>query len=108
MPYTARKLNHQYEVVNEETGKVHAKRTTKTKAEKQLRLLRGIESGKWMPAGSYREFVSQQMKKRPTDVLAKDYMKTIGAEWRKIKGKGEPILLEPGLSSTAALYTRAF
>ena len=34
-----------FRVVNTSTGKVHAERTTKAKAEAQLRLLRGVEHG---------------------------------------------------------------
>ena len=34
-----------YKVVNSSTGKVHAEKTTKAKAEAQLRLLRGVEHG---------------------------------------------------------------
>lgn len=96
MPYQSKKLNGKYSVVNTDTGAVKAKSTTKTKAESQLRLLRG--------PSSYREFVSQQMKKRPSDVLAKDYMKEIAKRWHEIKGSGEPLLLSPGLGNTAADY----
>lgn len=45
MPYRLRKVGTRYEVVNTRTGRVHAKHTTKAKAEAQLRLLRGIEHG---------------------------------------------------------------
>ena len=38
-----------YKVVNSSTGKVHAERTTKAKAEAQLRLLRGVEHGTLKP-----------------------------------------------------------
>lgn len=103
MPYQSKKINGKYSVVNTDTGAA----TTKTKAQSQLRLLRGVESGKWKPATSYREFVSQQMKKRPTDILAKDYMKEIAKRWHEIKGSGEPILLSPGLGNTAADYVSA-
>lgn len=51
MPYESRKVSPRcWEVINTETGKVHASCTSKTKAEAQLRLLRGIESGKWRPS----------------------------------------------------------
>lgn len=47
MPYEATKIPKStlYKVRNIESGRVTAKKTTKTKAEKQLRLLRGIEKG---------------------------------------------------------------
>lgn len=46
MPYGAFKLNgNKYEVKNVKTGEIHAKGTTKEKAEKQMRLLRAIEHG---------------------------------------------------------------
>jgi len=38
-----------YEVVNKDTGDVRAKCTTLKKANAQIRLLYGIESGKWLP-----------------------------------------------------------
>lgn len=85
MPYKTKKIDNKFEVVNTETGKVHSKGTTKKKK----------------PASSYREFVKQQMAKRPSDVLAKDYMKEIGSKWREIKGRGTELLLSPGLGNTA-------
>lgn len=100
MPYKTKKIDNKFEVVNTETGKVHSKGTTKKKAQKQMNLLRGVEHG-WKPASSYREFVKQQMAKRPSDVLAKDYMKEIGSKWREIKGRGTELLLSPGLGNTA-------
>lgn len=47
MPYEAIKLpgSSFYKVRNIKSGDVLAKKTTKTKAEKQLRLLRAIEHG---------------------------------------------------------------
>lgn len=49
MPYVVRRQGNRYQVVNTETGKVHST-TTKAKAEKQVRLLRGVEKG-WTPTG---------------------------------------------------------
>lgn len=51
MPYKILKLRNQdaYRVKNTETGKVLAKKTTKAKAEAQVRLLRGIEHGTLKP-----------------------------------------------------------
>ena len=108
MPYKVKATDGKFKVVNPETGKVHAKKTTKTKAEKQARLLRAVEHG-FKPATSYKEFVKQQFKKRPAGVSASAYMKEIGAKWRKIKGtkgKGDTLLLQPGLGQTSADYTR--
>jgi hypothetical protein len=46
MPYEAIKLpkSSMYKVLNIESGAVSAKKTTKAKAEKQIRLLRGIDA----------------------------------------------------------------
>jgi hypothetical protein len=46
MPYTIRKIRNQnkYKVLNTETKEIHAKGTTKENAEKQVRLLKQIES----------------------------------------------------------------
>ena len=46
MPYEIRKNGRAYEVVNTDTGEVHAKHTTKTKAQAQVRLLEGEVQGK--------------------------------------------------------------
>lgn len=46
MPYEiVRHAKDDYSVVNAETGKVHAKHTSRAKAEAQVRLLRGVEHG---------------------------------------------------------------
>ena len=39
MPYAIRKKGNAYQVVNTQTGKVHAKHTSKKKAQAQMRLL---------------------------------------------------------------------
>ena len=44
MPNERRKVDG-HQVRNKATGKVHAKSTTKAKAESQIRLLRGVEHG---------------------------------------------------------------
>jgi len=44
MPYHLVKEGKKFEVKNMDTGKGHGK-TTKTKAESQMRLLRGLEQG---------------------------------------------------------------
>lgn len=49
MPYKTRKVDG-YQVKNVQTGKVHAKATTKSKAQAQTNLLRGVEHG-WEPTG---------------------------------------------------------
>jgi hypothetical protein len=48
MPYEIRRKGSRYQVVNSDTGEIHAHATTKAKAEKQLKLLRGVEHG-WTP-----------------------------------------------------------
>jgi len=47
MPYVIRKVRNKdcYQVKNKVTGKVFAKCTTRERAEKQVRLLRGVEHG---------------------------------------------------------------
>lgn len=50
MPYRLQKTDSEFKVVNKETGKVHAKGTTKARAERQTNLLRGVEQG-WKPTG---------------------------------------------------------
>ena len=45
MPYAIRKVKDGYKVVNTATGKVHAKHTSRARADAQLRLLRGVEHG---------------------------------------------------------------
>lgn len=46
MPYAVISVGGgKYKVVNTSTGKIHAEKTTKDKAEAQLRLLRGVEHG---------------------------------------------------------------
>lgn len=49
MPYELRRKGNRYQVVNKDTGKVHST-TTRAKAEKQLKLLQGIEKD-WTPTG---------------------------------------------------------
>lgn len=49
MPYKTRKVDG-YQVRNVQTGKVHAKSTSKAKAQAQTNLLRGVEHG-WEPTG---------------------------------------------------------
>lgn len=87
MPYELKHPSPRcWSVVNTETGEVHSKCSTKQKAEAQMRLLYGVETG-WKPSTNYREFVSREMKKRPSGVKATGWMKTIGAKWQSIKKK---------------------
>jgi hypothetical protein len=37
---------------------------------------------------TWREFVSTEMKSRPSGTAPKDYMKTIASKWHKMKGEG--------------------
>ena len=48
MPVKITRTDHKYRVTH--GGKVSAKKTTKTKAERQANLLRGVEHG-WVPTG---------------------------------------------------------
>jgi hypothetical protein len=50
MPYTVRKTDGAYQVVDRETGEVYSHHTTKEKAERQRRLLEGVRHG-WKPKG---------------------------------------------------------
>jgi len=50
VPYEIRRKDGAYEVVNAATGAVHARHTSREKAEWQIRLLRGVERG-WKPSG---------------------------------------------------------
>jgi hypothetical protein len=54
LPYSVKKIDDAYQVVDEETGKVHSRHTTKEKAERQRRLLEGIRHG-WRPTGKKRD-----------------------------------------------------
>ena len=45
MPYLLTKVKGGYKVVNRDTGVIHSKHTTKTKAESQIRLLNAIDHG---------------------------------------------------------------
>ena len=45
MPYKVNQVMGGFEVVNTETGKVHAKHTTKARALKQVRLLNAVKHG---------------------------------------------------------------
>jgi len=51
MPYTLRrKKDGKWQVVNKETGEVHAKGTTHEKAQRQMNLMMATEHG-WKPTG---------------------------------------------------------
>jgi hypothetical protein len=50
LPYTIRKTDGAYQVVDRETGKVYSRHTTRDKAERQRRLLEGVRHG-WKPTG---------------------------------------------------------
>jgi len=49
MPWTIRKVGGGYRVTGGR-GRVHARRTTKTKARRQVNLLRAVKHG-WKPTG---------------------------------------------------------
>ena len=50
MPYSIRKSDDKFKVVNKETGKVKGTHASRAKAQKQVNLLRGVEHG-WVPTG---------------------------------------------------------
>jgi hypothetical protein len=50
LPYSVRKTNGDYQVVDRETGQVFSRHTTKERAERQRRLLEGVRHG-WKPTG---------------------------------------------------------
>jgi phage gp16-like protein len=50
LPYSVKKGDGGYQVVDRDTGKVYSRHTTKEKAERQRRLLEGIRHG-WKPTG---------------------------------------------------------
>ena len=50
MPYGIQKIEDKFRVVNLATGKVHAKHTTRAKAEAQVRLLEAVDHG-FQPTG---------------------------------------------------------
>lgn len=50
MPYAVRKRGTKFVVINKNTGKVKGTHTSKIKAERQMRLLYGVEHG-WKPTG---------------------------------------------------------
>lgn len=53
MPYCIRQVSpNRYSVINKETGKVHAYKTTLQKAQAQLRILNDLEHGRIIKGGS--------------------------------------------------------
>lgn len=46
MPYRIEKVGNRYRVVNAVTGKVHAKGTSKKKAQAQIRVMEQAENGR--------------------------------------------------------------
>lgn len=54
MPYEIVKSGDKWLVKNKETGKIKGRHTSREKAVAQMRLLYGIESGKWKPTFSKR------------------------------------------------------
>lgn len=50
MPYKVQQVMGGFEVVNTRTGRVHAKHTTRVKAERQVRLLNAVGHG-FKPTG---------------------------------------------------------
>lgn len=107
------KVGRCWRVFNEETGKEHAKCTTKKNAEAQLRLLRGVEKGTFKPTGGVAPLETPQPKTTPSRGVKRgatppltwrqyftentkgkkfskentlgEHMKKLAAEWRKMK-----------------------
>jgi phage gp16-like protein len=50
LPYSVKETDGTYQVVDQETGQVYSRHTTKDKAERQRRLLEGVRHG-WKPTG---------------------------------------------------------
>ncbi len=50
MPYSLRKVDGSWKVVNKETGHVKGTHSSMIKAKRQMNLLRGVEHG-WKPTG---------------------------------------------------------
>ena len=87
------KIDGCWRVFNSETGKEHAKCTTKANAEKQLRLLRGVEKGTFQPSGkpakpsvgmSWRQYFTENTKGKKITNMAQ-HMKDLSAQYRKMK-----------------------
>lgn len=51
MPYSIRKTDNKFKVVNTATGKTKGTHPSRTSAQKQINLLRGVEHG-WVPTGA--------------------------------------------------------
>lgn len=78
MPWNIEKHDGCFKVVNKKTGKVHAKCTTKEKAEAQIRLLRGVEHGMKTKNESLTEALNTKMKvsiKKAMEMMKKMYPK---------------------------------
>ena len=50
MPYSVRKKGTKFQVINKQTGDVKGTHDSRVKAERQMRLLYGVEHG-WKPTG---------------------------------------------------------
>lgn len=51
MPYEIRRAGDKYAVVNVKTGRVHARHTSRAKAQRQLNVLHAVEHSSWRPTG---------------------------------------------------------
>jgi hypothetical protein len=65
MPYALKANNGSFAVINSQTGDVKAKRTTKARGKKQIKLLEAVDHG-WKPTGkgapvSYQEMIPKPM-----------------------------------------------
>jgi hypothetical protein len=118
MPYQIEKLpSGKFRVVNTETGEIHAKSTTKKNAQAQINLLRGVEHGDWKPTGKKKSGNGIKMtwiqfwaskskgKKFASREERHKFMQKCLQQWRTKKGRGNELLLEPGLGATTGKYT---
>jgi len=109
-----------YQVINTETGKVHAKHTTKKKAMAQKRILEEAEEKSPIPTppsspkgkkSSWISFWASKVKgkkfKSRSEINA--YMKEMAKEFKGSKsGTGEELLLDKDHGVTPVPYTQSF
>lgn len=94
MPYEVRKISPKcYEVINTDTDKIHAKCTSKKKAEAQVRLLTSIKEAPSKPSDtkasptSWKAFYGSKIKgkKFASRMEVNEFMKEMAKEWKNRK-----------------------
>lgn len=88
------KVDGCWRVFNTETGTEHAKCTTKANAQKQLRLLRGVEKGTFKPTPgtpakpskgmSWRQYFTENTKGKKIANMG-EHMKKLSEQYKKMK-----------------------